>query len=52
MTHKGSCHCGRIAFEVEGDVNQGNCSHCSRVRYLPDLDRSQLKVVSYDGRSK
>jgi hypothetical protein len=22
MIHKGSCHCGRIAFEVEGDVSQ------------------------------
>jgi hypothetical protein len=115
MTHKGSCHCGRIAFEVEGDVSQVlecNCSHCSRkgyllwfvprtqfrlttpesalstytfnkhvikhqfcatcgcapfgfakdpkgvdtaavnVRCLPDLDRSQLKIVPYDGRSK
>jgi len=37
MTHKGSCHCGRIAFEVEGDLAQVmecNCSHCSRKGYL------------------
>ena len=37
MTHKGSCHCGRIAFEVEGDLAQAmecNCSHCSRKGYL------------------
>jgi hypothetical protein len=37
MTHKGSCHCGRIAFEVEGDIGQViecNCSHCSRKGYL------------------
>ena len=36
MTHKGSCHCGRIAFEVEGDLAQVmecNCSHCSRKGY-------------------
>jgi hypothetical protein len=36
-THKGSCHCGRIAFEVEGDLTQAmecNCSHCSRKGYL------------------
>ncbi len=115
MIHKGSCHCGRIAFEVEGDVSQViecNCSHCSRkgyllwfvskqqlkldtseaslgtymfikhvikhhfcsvcgcapfgfgkdpkgqdtaavnIRCLPDLDRSKLEVVQYDGRSK
>ena len=37
MTHKGSCHCGQIAFEVEGDLQQAmecNCSHCSRKGYL------------------
>lgn len=37
MTYKGSCHCGRIAFEVEGNVEQAiecNCSHCSRKGYL------------------
>jgi hypothetical protein len=37
MIHKGSCHCGRIAFEVEGDIAQVmecNCSHCSRKGYL------------------
>jgi hypothetical protein len=37
MTHKGSCHCGRIAFEVEGEpaqVIECNCSHCSRKGYL------------------
>jgi len=33
MIYKGSCHCGRIAFEVEGDlasVMDCNCSICSR----------------------
>lgn len=37
MKHQGSCHCGRIAFEVEGEINQViecNCSHCSRKGYL------------------
>jgi hypothetical protein len=37
MTYKGSCHCGKIAFEVEGDIEQlmeCNCSHCSRKGYL------------------
>jgi len=37
MTYKGSCHCGRIAFEIEGDLQQVmecNCSHCSRKGYL------------------
>lgn len=33
MKHKGSCHCGNIAFEVEGDIDSAlacNCSICSR----------------------
>lgn len=33
MIHKGSCHCGKIAFEVEGDIDSAlacNCSICSR----------------------
>ena len=37
MQHKGSCHCGSIKFEVEGDLTQAmecNCSHCSRKGYL------------------
>ena len=37
MSHHGSCHCGRIAFDVEGEfeaVVECNCSHCSRKGYL------------------
>ncbi len=37
MTHKGSCHCGQITFEVQGDLQSAmecNCSHCSRKGYL------------------
>ena len=33
MTHHGSCHCGKVTFEVEGtvtEVNECNCSFCSR----------------------
>jgi len=33
MRHSGSCHCGRIAFTVEGEVAQAvacNCSICRR----------------------
>jgi hypothetical protein len=33
MKYKGGCHCGRIAYEVEGDLNgvlECNCSICSR----------------------
>ncbi|RAO78017.1 aldehyde-activating protein [Dyella jiangningensis] len=34
---KGSCHCGRITFEVEGEPTQAiecNCTHCSRKGFL------------------
>ena len=33
MTHHGSCHCGRIAFDLEADVTEAldcNCSMCRR----------------------
>ncbi|MBS0456267.1 MAG: GFA family protein [Proteobacteria bacterium] len=33
MSHHGSCHCGRIAFELEADVTEAidcNCSLCRR----------------------
>jgi len=33
MRYTGSCHCGRIRFQVEGEVDSGlacNCSMCSR----------------------
>jgi len=33
MIYKGGCHCGKIAFEVEGDlqqVTQCNCSICTK----------------------
>jgi hypothetical protein len=37
MIHKGSCHCGKIAYEVEGElqeVTECNCSICSSRGYL------------------
>jgi hypothetical protein len=33
MVYQGSCHCGKVAFEVEGDLKgviACNCSICSR----------------------
>lgn len=33
MKHKGSCHCGKVAFEVEGEIDGAmacNCSICQR----------------------
>lgn len=34
---RGSCHCGNVSFDVEGEpsnVIECNCSHCSRKGYL------------------
>ena len=50
VIHKGSCHCGRITFEVEGEIEQViecNCSHCSRKGYLLwFVARRQLRLVT------
>jgi hypothetical protein len=37
MKYTGSCHCGAIAFDIEGEMGpvvECNCSHCSRKGYL------------------
>jgi hypothetical protein len=36
-TYKGSCHCGKVTYEVEADLKElvaGNCSICSRAGWL------------------
>ena len=37
MKYKGSCHCGQVAFEIEGELTQVikcSCSICSRMGAL------------------
>jgi len=37
MNYKGSCHCGNVAFEVDGKITGAtacNCSICSRKGWL------------------
>jgi hypothetical protein len=50
MSHKGSCHCGQIQFEVQGSFTEAiecNCSHCSRKGYLLwFVPRAQLALRS------
>ena len=52
MKHKGSCHCGKVKFEVEGEVSEAmscNCSICSRKGALMwFVPRGQLKVLTRD----
>ena len=51
--HRGSCHCGRVTFEVDGDfqeVIECNCSHCSRKGYLLwFVPKSAFRVTAGDG---
>lgn len=53
MSHRGSCHCGKLRFDVEGDfesVMECNCSHCSRKGYLLwFVARPDLAVEAEDG---
>ena len=50
MDYKGSCHCGRIAFTVEGDLQQVmecNCSICTkRGSLLWFVPRDRFKLES------
>ena len=52
MTYRGSCHCGRIAFEVEGTPTSAmscNCSICQRKGALMwFVPREHLKLLSPD----
>jgi hypothetical protein len=50
MSYKGSCHCGNVAFEVEGTI-QGviscNCSMCQRKgSLLWFVPRDKLKLLT------
>lgn len=52
--HRGSCHCGAIAFEVAGDFSKAvecNCSHCERKGYLLVMvPRDDLVLVTPEDR--
>ena len=57
MNYKGSCHCGKVAYEVEMDEIKGvmecNCSICSRkgakMAFAP---RSKLKLTTPESNAK
>ena|SRR5205085_4123505 len=50
MVYTGSCQCGRIRFEVEGEVDSGmacNCSMCSRKgSLLWFVPRDKLRLLT------
>lgn len=57
MVYTGSCHCGRIRFQVEGEVDSGlacNCSMCSRrgsLLWFVPRDRLTLQTPEEDAAS-
>jgi hypothetical protein len=52
MKYEGSCHCGKVAFEVDGEIDRGlscNCSMCSRKgSLLWFVPRENLTLLSPD----
>jgi hypothetical protein len=50
MKYKGSCHCGKVAIEAEGELNGAmacNCSMCSRKgSLLWFVPRDKLRVLT------
>ena len=50
MTHTGSCHCGQVKFEVDGEITSAlacNCSICQRKgSLLWFVPRGQLRVTA------
>ena len=54
-THQGSCHCGRVCFEVDGEIDSAmscNCSMCQRKgSLLWFVPRDQLRFHGRDHRA-
>ena len=54
MNYQGSCHCGRVAFEVEGEIGGAlacNCSICSRkgsLLWFVPREKLQLRTPDED----
>jgi hypothetical protein len=50
MKHRGSCHCGKVAFEVEGTIDNAlacNCSICQRKgSLLWFVPRANLRLLT------
>lgn len=50
MKYQGSCHCGKVSFEVEGDLDgvmACNCSMCQRKgSLLWFVPREQLRLLT------
>ncbi len=55
QSYRGSCHCGRVRFEVDAETPPAlvecNCSMCARkgARYLPSWSVRSLRIVAGEG---
>ena len=54
VTHKGSCHCGAVRYEVDApadiEVDECNCSICSRSGYLHLIvPKSRFRLIQGEG---
>ena len=56
MKYRGSCHCGRVAYEVEGAIDGAlacNCSICRRKgSLLWFVPREQLRLLTPEDAAK
>jgi hypothetical protein len=53
-TYRGSCHCGKIQFEVDADISAGtikcNCSICTKMRiWSVKVKPEHLRLLQGDG---
>jgi hypothetical protein len=52
MQYHGSCHCGKVVFDVEGEIKEAlecNCSMCARKgSLLWFVPRKQLQLTATD----
>ena len=52
-TYGGACHCGRIRFEVDGEITRVGtcaCSICAKTGYLHwTIEPSQLRLLTASG---
>jgi hypothetical protein len=53
VKYKGSCHCGKVTFEAQGEIKEAlacNCSICGRKgSLLWFVPRDQLRVLTPEG---
>ena len=57
MKYQGSCHCGNVSFEVEGEIYgegvdpKGNRMAAINLRCIEGIDLGAIPVKNFDGRS-